>query len=228
MSGKTVFSDTPPQGTVVTADFLNAVNNHRHTGRNIDGEGALDYATSTGSDNAYSLTLPNALDAQISGMPITFKANFTNTGASTININSWGAVNIIRPDQSALKANDILSGQLVVIMYDGVQYQLINFREIKLIDFAGIVALNGYNKLPDGTIDQWGYFWTGEDGVYDLTFPIAFPVLCCSLVVTTLVELSEHATFSEISKTGAKINTWTTATGVAVGIRSVYYRAIGY
>jgi hypothetical protein len=39
---KTVFSDTPPQGTIVTADFLNAVNTHRHTGEDVDGAGALD------------------------------------------------------------------------------------------------------------------------------------------------------------------------------------------
>jgi hypothetical protein len=104
---KTVFSDTPPQGTIVTADFLNAVNTHRHTGEDVDGAGALDYAAAGGSNNAYTLTLSPALAAHIPGMPIRFKANHANTGAATININNLGAVALKRNYNQALTANKL-------------------------------------------------------------------------------------------------------------------------
>lgn len=123
---KTNFSDTPPQGTIVTAAFLNAVNYHRHTGRDVDGDGALDYAVTTGSANAYVLTLPKPLTAHIIGMPITFKANFTNTGAASLNINDLGAVSIKKNIDVDLAAADILANQLVVVRWDGVNYQLQN------------------------------------------------------------------------------------------------------
>ena len=45
---KTTFVDGDPSnnilGTILTAAFLNALNNHRHSGANEDGAGALDYA----------------------------------------------------------------------------------------------------------------------------------------------------------------------------------------
>lgn len=123
--GKTVFSDTPPQGTVVTAAFLNAVNLHRHTGRDIDGDGALDYAITTGSNNAYVLALSPALDAYVAGVPIVFKASFLNTGAATININSLGAVSLKKNGNASLAAGDIQADRLYMICFDGTNMQVI-------------------------------------------------------------------------------------------------------
>ena len=122
---KTVFDDTPPLGTLVTAAFLNALNNHRHTGENIDGAGAIDYAVSSGSGGKYVLTLAPALIDHIPGMPILFKANHANTGAATININSMGAAAIKKNVDSALAAGDIMDGQIVTVAYDGTNYQLL-------------------------------------------------------------------------------------------------------
>ena len=48
---------------------------------------------------------------------VLFKANFTNTGAVTLNLNSLGAKAIKKNDgATALVANDIVSGQIVVNM----------------------------------------------------------------------------------------------------------------
>lgn len=124
--GKTVFSDTPPQGTIVTALFLNAVNNHRHTGRDNDGEGALDYAVATGSNNAYVLSLSPALDAHVAGMPIIWKANHANSGAATLNVNSIGAVSLKKNISEVLEAGDILSDKIYIVLYDGTNLQLLN------------------------------------------------------------------------------------------------------
>lgn len=152
--GKTVFSDTPPQGTIVTAAFLNALNNHRHTGRDIDGEGALDYAISTGSANAYILTLPQALSAHVRGMPVIFQANHTNTGAATININGLGAVSLKKNLEDNLEADDIIAGKIYVVHYDGTNLQVLNPSTLSdvpvgaFIDFAGPDVPDGFLLCP--------------------------------------------------------------------------------
>jgi len=122
--GKTVFSDTPPQGTIVTAAFLNAVNNQRHDGKDIDGHGVLDYAVATGSGGAYAIALSPALTEHIPGMPISVKANHENPGAATVAINALPAVAIKRRDGSNLLAGDIVNGAIVTLVYNGTVYQL--------------------------------------------------------------------------------------------------------
>lgn len=86
-----------------------------------------DFATSGGSANAQTLSL----DAQIvtsytTGMLVKFKAGFTNTGATTININTIGANTIKRVDGSSLKPSDIKSGATVILLFDGTNFMLIN------------------------------------------------------------------------------------------------------
>jgi len=121
---KTIFDDTPPQGTIVTAAFLNAVNNHRHSGADADGAGVLDYAVDTGSGNTYVITLSPALTAHVAGMPIVFKATHANTGAATLNVNGLGAKSLKKYGANNLEAGDIVSGQIVTVIYDGTYYQV--------------------------------------------------------------------------------------------------------
>lgn len=52
----------------------------------------------------------------------------------------------------------------------------------KLTDFTGAFAANGYRKLPDGTILQWGSV-APAGGNAGVSFPIAFPVSCFIVTV---------------------------------------------
>lgn len=126
--GKTVFSDGNPLtgtlGTIVNAAFLNALNNHRHTGRDVDGEGALDYAVATGSGNAYAIELTPTLDEYIEGMPIFFKANHDNTGATTLDVDSLGVVSLKKNLDEDLAEGDIKTGQIICVVYDGTNFQV--------------------------------------------------------------------------------------------------------
>ncbi len=83
------------------------------------------FVTSTGSANAYVLTLTPPPAAYVAGQKFTFKANFANTGAATVNVNSLGAkaINNIA-GSTALVANDIIVDQIVTIQYDGTQFQV--------------------------------------------------------------------------------------------------------
>ena len=125
---KTSFTEgNPAQGvpaTIVTAEFLNEIQNHRHDGLDQDGSAPLNYAADTGAANACAIALTPALTAHVTGMPIVFKAAAGNTGASTLAINGLAAVALKRPDGSDLKAGDIAAGQILAVVYDGANYQV--------------------------------------------------------------------------------------------------------
>lgn len=127
---KTVFSDGDASigllGSIISAAYFNKLNNQRHTGRDMDGEGALDYASTGGSSDAYTLTLTPALDAYITGMPFYFKASFTNTGAATLNINSLGTKALKKNISDDVIAGDIIQGRLYMGIYDGTNIIVIN------------------------------------------------------------------------------------------------------
>jgi len=105
---------------------------------------AGDYATSTGSANAYVLAIDGQIAAYATGQIFKFKANFTSTGAATLNVNSIGAKSIKKKSGGSLidvGAGDILSGEVVLCVYDGTYLQL--FR---------VFAENKYGDGSDGAL----------------------------------------------------------------------------
>jgi len=84
------------------------------------------FATSTGSANAYVLTLTPAPTALVAGMLLAFKANFANTDSCTVNVNSLGAVTIKKRGDQDCARGDIKNGQIVMIQYDGTNFQMVN------------------------------------------------------------------------------------------------------
>jgi Chaperone of endosialidase len=81
--------------------------------------------TVTGTDTITGSMSPQ-LTAYAAGQLFYFVANAANTGAVTINIDSLGAKSITRDGSSALAAGDINSGEVVVVIYDGTRFQMIN------------------------------------------------------------------------------------------------------
>ena len=142
---KTVFEDGNPSlgilGTIVNAVFLNKIFAHRHDGADADGSAPLNYAADTGAADAYAIALTPALTAHVAGLPIVFKATNANTGASTVTINALAAVAIKDATGADLAANAIAAGGLVIVVYDGTNYQLI--------------SLGGRTALPAGTLVDW-------------------------------------------------------------------------
>lgn len=169
---KTTFVDGNPQqqieGTIVTAAFLNALNNHRHRGLDVDGDGALDYAVATGSANAYAITLSPALDAYISGMPIIFQANHENTGTATLNVNTLGAKTLKKYGGRNLSAGDIKNGQIIVCCYDGTYLQIVS--AVSAVP-VGAEMLWPSETPPEG--------WLEEDGasLVRATYPALFALI---------------------------------------------------
>lgn len=82
------------------------------------------YAADSGTANTYAVTLAPAATVYTAGMVVRFKAANANTGASTLNVNAVGAINLKRQNGAALQANDILANQLVTATYDGTNFQI--------------------------------------------------------------------------------------------------------
>ena len=114
----TAGTDTGGTGAQVTAVPSNLAvmnQNNPHT-----------YAASTGSANAYVLTLAPAVGSLAAGQRFTFNANFSNTGAATLNVNGLGATTIKKFHDQDLANGDIESGQIVEVVYDGTNFQFMN------------------------------------------------------------------------------------------------------
>jgi len=79
----------------------------------------------SGADTITGALTP-ALTAYAAGQMFYFVAAGANTGAVTLNINSLGAKAVTRDGSTALAAGDINSGEIVVVVYDGTRFQMVN------------------------------------------------------------------------------------------------------
>ncbi len=89
-------------------------------------DGSRTYVADTGAANAYAITLVPAITAYKTGQVFSFKAANANTTASTLAVNGLTATSIKKNSASALIANDILAGQLVMVEYDGTNFQMLS------------------------------------------------------------------------------------------------------
>lgn len=110
-----------------------------------------------GNENSYVLSPVNVNMQQTpnyhDGMHILFKPINTNTGASTINVNSLGVKDIFKADGGNLIAGDILSGRFIAMMYD---FEFDRFLIIDDTQFSSFLEATNDNMInsrfvkPDG------------------------------------------------------------------------------
>jgi hypothetical protein len=82
------------------------------------------FYTDSGSANTYILTSSNGFSTPVlsgagyfNGMQVRFRAGFTNTGASTVNINSFGSKSITKHNFTALTGGEINNNADVILRY---------------------------------------------------------------------------------------------------------------
>jgi len=78
----------------------------------------VNYLTSGGSANAYTLALTAITGSYTDGQLIVFKANHTNTGAATMNVNGIGVKSLRGQDGSALVAGDLIANKIYTFRYN--------------------------------------------------------------------------------------------------------------
>jgi len=88
--------------------------------------GATFYLGTTAGTNTITVTATPAYTAYTAGAMYNFKAGGTNTGAATIAINGMAAKAIVKRASTALVANDILTGGMYQLIYDGTSMHLMN------------------------------------------------------------------------------------------------------
>ena len=112
------------------------------------------YIADSGAANAYVTNFSPALTAHMIGVPLRFLASNANTGASTVNVNSLGAVAIKRKDGSALQSGDIPAGSMCTVIYDGTYYQLESINTATLNNYTNSlsadVTMTNANTVYDG------------------------------------------------------------------------------
>ncbi len=119
---------------------------------------AWNYYTDTGAANAYVITASPAPSAYVAGMRFSIVIANANTGASTLNVNGLGTKSITKRDLSALSANNLLANFVAEVIYDGTQFQLLNYPtsagdiilvESKVVSGSAnvdFVSIGGYKK----------------------------------------------------------------------------------
>lgn len=117
---------------------------------------AWDYATSTGSSNAYLLWIDAQYTAYAAWDTIRFKANFTNTWAATINVNSIGVKSIKQNANEAIIPGSIISGEIITLTYDGTNFLMAKqFRPEQPI-FNTIGSVSGSPTTATQLV-KWGF-----------------------------------------------------------------------
>lgn len=82
------------------------------------------FAVDAAGTDTYAITLSPVPAAYVTGMTVGFKAGASNVGAATLNINGLGAKTIVKGVSTALNDQDIVTSQLVGVVYDGTNFVL--------------------------------------------------------------------------------------------------------
>ena len=146
----------------------------------------------SGADTVTGIMSPT-LTAYAAGQLFYFVAAGANTGAVTLNIDGLGAKAVTRDGASALAAGDINSGEMVVVIYDGTRFQMIN-------------AANSFgNTTINGTLTV-----TGKSNLAEVSTP---SINATVAAVTTLTATGASVTSANV---GTAVITSLQATGASV------------
>ena len=131
--------------------------------------------TSGGSANAQTVTLSPALVAHTTGMPIRFKAGFTNSATATLNPNGLGAVTIKKhsiPGGSLvdLDANDICANGIYEVVYEGTNYVLMNPTISDIQSWTPTLSAGGSMTYTSTTINYAKYWRQGKKVFFAVDF----------------------------------------------------------
>lgn len=105
-----------------------------------------DRSTYGGTANVITLTTGASLSALVTGMKLWFRATSANTGATTINVDSIGAVSCITKSGAALPSGYIRTDVDTEILYNGT-----NWVVSRAVEY-GSNANGRYTRWEDGTM----------------------------------------------------------------------------
>ena len=116
-------------------------------------DGDLTYGTSGGAANVQTLTISPPITAYVSGMVLSFRAGYTNTGQTTMNVNSKGAKNVKQNGVGTpahLSGGEIIADCVYHIVFDTTENAFILLNPTK--SSAGSVVASVQRVLTNQTI----------------------------------------------------------------------------
>jgi len=136
------------------------------------------FYTDSGSANTYILTSINGFATPVlsgagyfNGMEVRFRAGFTNTGASTVNINSFGSKSITKHNFTALSGGEINNGADVILRYSATNdCFVLNVNIATKTSYGTSQIVNGpiafgiNSTDPNNDIDFYGNSFYFDDG----------------------------------------------------------------
>ena len=182
--------------------------------------------STSGSSSAYVLAASRTISAIAAGDSFIFKANHASTGATTIAIDGLATKSIKKLHDQAIAANDIESGSICHIVYDGTNFQLIsslatsglaNIVEDTTPQLGGQLDVNG-QALGDGTLELLKFSETGS-AVNEFTIANAATGAGPTLSATgdnTNVDINISAKGSGVVAVSGSMNPSLTTTGKAL------------
>lgn len=109
----------------------------------------IPYGTTTGGTTAFSVTTSPNFGAPAIHQVIEIRPNTTNTGASTLNVNGSGGVNLFKGTNQPLIAGDLVGARHYLAIFNGSTWQLVG--EYNTIGTIGTGAANGL-AISNGVI----------------------------------------------------------------------------
>jgi len=160
--GQTVPVANLPMGGYVHTGVGNATARTNYAAAGQVQDSSLTYLTSVSGTNTVTALAPISMTAYAAGQTFRFIVATTNTGSTTLNINSIGAKSITKNGTTTLGAGDLIVNSIVQVIYDGTQFQIIN----------------PSSNIPSGVIVMWSgsiasipvswYLCNGSNGTPDL------------------------------------------------------------
>jgi microcystin-dependent protein len=108
-----------------------------------------EYAPDSGVANSYAVNINPVPPQLYPGMSVRVKIANTNTGASTLAVNTLGAHAIKRASGVDLAAGDLMAGELAFFMFDGSNWQITNF-----LGFTSDTTVNNFTLSIPYAVDS--------------------------------------------------------------------------
>ena len=247
-------------GYVITATSASACQWQAVGGASVDANTIKNahYISDVGSANAVIGTTTTAFPgAYATGQSVWFVAAATNTGATTININSLGNKNLTKAGATTLAAGNKVSGVGYLAVYDGTQFQLVGYTQIAADiptlsvsqvtgaeQTANKDAASGYAGLDSGTklkttelpsvVIQTGQSNTVTTGTQDFsgathTLPAVKGLTASKPATCTIGELyfATDATAGQNVYNCTATNTWTQQTTLQLPVAVIATNVVG-
>lgn len=179
----------------------------------VGGSPIYNATTVGGTANAITVTATRPAISSFSytaGNIITIVPTATNTGATTINVNSLGLKNILKPSDAgviALVGTELIVGVEATLYYDGTQFQLLT----KLPYFGTRVSIASASTVDLGTATEHNVLITGTTTVtsFGSTASVTAPLYYVKCGGDVPITLSTNLTGPD----GSQVGTWTCLNG---------------